>query len=345
METYGYNPSYCMEDPAPYQVARVTSTHKNMYKIICEHGERSAILKSSIYYNEKVEQKESFPTTGDFVLIQFNESGDSIIVKTLERKTCFSRKDPDAGRGEQVVAANFDYVFILTSLNYDFNLNRLERYLAAAWNSGGLPVILLTKADLIEDPQEKISSVEKIAPGVGVFAISVISGAGIENLSDYLRPKKSIVFLGSSGVGKSTLVNALAGKEIMSVNTIREDDSRGRHTTTHRQLLLLPNGVIVIDTPGMRELGMWDANSGLSEVYSDIEELLAQCKYNNCSHTNEPGCVIRRALAIGALSMSRWNNYQALQKEAAFSNDKIAFQRDKKAFFKKLHSQMTKEKW
>lgn len=345
MKDYGFNTSYCIADPAPYKVARVISTHKNLYKVICEQGEKVAVLKSSIYFNEKSKQSELFPTTGDFVLIQTNDFGDSLIVKTLKRKTCFSRKDPDVGRGEQVVAANFDYVFILTSLNNDFNLNRIQRYLAAAWNSGGLPVILLTKADLVEQPEEKIREVEKIAPGVNVYAISVKTGVGLEDLSCYLRPQKSIVFLGSSGVGKSTLVNTLAGKEIMTVNSIREDDSKGRHTTTHRQLLKLPNGVIIIDTPGMRELGMWDADSGISELYSDIEDLFVKCKYSNCSHTHEPGCAVKKALANGTLSATRWNSYLSLQKEVAFSQDKVAFHREKKAFFKRLNSQMTKDKW
>ena len=206
-------------------------------------------LKTKEYY----EGDQLFPTTGDYVLIDYNPSGDSRIVETLPRKTFFSRRNPTPGRGEQAVAANFDYVFIMQSLNMDFNPKRLERYLTLGWQSGATPVILLTKADLVEDYWEYLTQVERVASGVNTHVVSAHTGYGLERLNAYLQPGKTVVFLGSSGVGKSSLVNALAEEEIMTVNGIREDDSKGRHTTTHRQLIRLKSGVIIIDTPGMRE--------------------------------------------------------------------------------------------
>jgi ribosome biogenesis GTPase len=322
--------SYAGADRVP---ARITAVHKERYEIISEYGQTYARLKASIYYDEGC---ESFPTTGDFVLINYNNSGDSQIIKTLERKSFFSRRDPTPGRGEQAVAANFDYVFIMASLNSDFNVRRIERYLTLSWQSGAIPVVILTKADLVEDYSEQKRALEMVTSGVGVFAVSAKSGYGIDQLSDYLKPKKTIVFLGSSGVGKSSLVNALAGEDIMSINTIREDDSKGRHTTTHRQLIMLPNGVMVIDTPGMRELGMWDVSAGLGEAFSDVEEFLGRCKFSDCRHQKEPGCAIREAVETGELSADRWNSYINLKREARFSDDKVNYLRQKQQWHKEL---------
>ncbi|NLO39142.1 MAG: ribosome small subunit-dependent GTPase A, partial [Ruminiclostridium sp.] len=257
---YGFIPTM-MPEGASATPARITAVHKERYEIICEYGQAYGRLKTSVYFGEGF---ESFPTVGVFVLIQYNISGDSLIIKTLERKSKFARNDFSGHAAgfvktvkEQVVAANFDYVFIMASLNYDFNLKRIERYLTLAWQSGAVPVVVLTKADLTEDFTENVRAVEKIAPGVDIYAVSAKTGYGIDRLSDYLKPGKTNVFLGYSGVGKSSLVNALADENIMAVSEIREGDSRGRHTTTHRQLIRLSNGVIIIDTPGMRELGMW----------------------------------------------------------------------------------------
>jgi ribosome biogenesis GTPase len=239
---YGFIPTMMPEDVSGTP-ARITAVHKERYELVCEYGYTFGKLKTSIYY---VDGLEDFPTTGDFVLINYNPIGDSQIIKTLERKSFFSRRDPTPGRGEQAVAANFDYVFIMQSLNYNFNIKRMERYITLTWQSGAIPVVILTKADLVEDYSEQMRASQKAAAGVGVYAISAMTGFGLDMLKDYLRPRKTIVFLGSSGVGKSSLVNALAGKKIMAVNEIREDDSRGRHTTTHRQLIRLPNGVMII---------------------------------------------------------------------------------------------------
>lgn len=305
--------------------ARITAVHKERYALVCEYGETYGRLKTKEYFVGF----EEFPTTGDFVMINYIPSGDSQIIRTLPRKTFFSRRDPTPGRGEQAVAANFDYVFIMQSLNQDFNAKRLERYLTLAWQSGAIPVVVLTKADLVDEYWSHISIVEGIAAGVPVYAVSSKTGAGLTMLADYMMPGKTVVFLGSSGVGKSSLVNALAGEGIMAVNGIREDDSKGRHTTTHRQLIMLKNGAMIIDTPGMRELGMWDVSIGLGEAFSDIEQYLGKCKFSDCKHQTEPGCAIKEAIANGELSLERWESYVKLKAEAKYSDDKSAFLRQK----------------
>ncbi len=329
---YGFIPQiYGTDTDRTY--ARVIAVHKDSYNLITQHGECMAKLKSSVYFNNCTEE---FPTTGDFVEIQYNKEGNSLILKTLKRISKFARNDL-SGHGvgyvktikEQTVAANFDYVFIMQSLNHDLNLKRLERYLAQSWQSGAVPVVVLTKADLIEDYKESLTLARETAIGVDVHPISVKTGEGIDGLSDYLKKGKTIVLLGSSGVGKSSLVNALAGKEVMSVNDIREDDSKGRHTTTHRQLIRLDSGVMIIDTPGMRELGMWNVSQGLCESFSDVEQFLGQCKFSNCKHQSEPGCMIKKAIENGSLAYERWESYLALKKEAAFVDNKASYLRSK----------------
>ena len=324
LKKYGFMPNM-MPENAQGIPARITAVHKERYELICEYGETYGRLKTKEYFGGF----EEFPTTGDFVLINYIPSGDSQIIKTLPRKTFFSRRDPTPGRGEQAVASNFDYVFIMQSLNYDFNAKRLERYLTLAWQSGAIPVVVLTKADLVDDSDSYIRIVERYAAGVSVYAVSSKTGEGLGALSAYVAPGKTIVFLGSSGVGKSSLVNALADEDIMTVNGIRENDSKGRHTTTHRQLIMLKNGAMIIDTPGMRELGMWDVSCGLGEAFADVEQYLGKCKFNDCKHRTEPGCAIKEAIANGELSRERWESYIALKNEAKYSDDKAAFLRQK----------------
>lgn len=329
---YGFMPTMMPETTSDIP-ARITAVHKERYEIACGYGITYGKLKTSSYYWGG---NEIFPTVGDFVLIQYNDSGDSFITKTLERKSFFSRRDPTPGSGEQTVASNFDYVFIMSSLNMDFNVRRIERYLTLTWQSGAIPVIILTKADLVEDYSEQVCAVEKIAIGVGVYIVSAKSGYGLSELSNYLKARKTIVFLGSSGVGKSSLVNALAKEEIMPVNVIREDDSKGRHTTTHRQLIMLSNGAMIIDTPGMRELGMWDVSVGLGEAFSDVEKYFGRCKFSDCKHDKEPGCAIQTAILNGQLSLERWNSYLKLKKEAKFSDNKADYVKEKNEWHKSI---------
>ena len=340
---YGFSSQLLPENSSGIP-ARVTSVHKERFGLICEYGEIYGRLKTKEYYGGC----ELFPTVGDFVMIDYIDNGDSRIIATLSRRTYFSRKDPDPRRNEQAVAANFDYVFIMQSLNKDFNLKRLERYLTLGWQSGATPVIILTKADLVYDPGEQIEAVEQIAPGVAIHAVSVMTGYGLDALEPYLRPGKTIVFLGSSGIGKSSLVNTLSGEKIMEVNTIREDDSRGRHTTTHRQLLMLPSGAMVIDTPGMRELAMWDVSDGLSNAFADVEQFLGKCRFRDCSHQSEPGCAIKAAIRSGELSAARWKSYCALEKEARYADDRADFMRQKQQWSKNLRKgdkNKKKENW
>ena len=306
-------------------IARIVATHKDRYEIVCNNGSGFAKIKRGCYYDNS---NSIYPTTGDFVLVEWNNSGDSMIYETLKRESSFSRTAASSDRSrelhsqhEQLVAANFDYVFIMQSLNNNFNENRIERYLSLAWESGGIPVIVLTKCDLVSDVQTYIDKVQEIAFGVDVYAISCYTNQGLSDLKKYFTKGNTIVFLGSSGVGKSTLLNTLYGKEVIKTSEIREDDSRGRHTTTSRNLIMLPNGAMIIDTPGMRELGMWNAETGINKTFSDIEQLIEMCKYSDCSHTNEPGCKVLEAIEKGELSRERYEQYIKLQKESMYNTN------------------------
>ena len=312
LKTYGY-----METETPPEgtiPGRVTELRREQYEVMTAQGEMTAKLRGKFYYDSKM--REEFPCVGDFVLLEPNETGAARIVKLLPRHSKFSRADLSGHAAgyvktvlEQVVAANFDYVFILSSLNNDFKVVRILRYLTQTRQSGAQPVVLLTKADLTRDAEQPIMEVLALAPDVPVHAVSSRTGAGLEALSPYLQPGKTAVFLGMSGVGKSSLLNALMHKEVMEVRAIREDDSRGRHTTTHRQLFLLPSGAMVIDTPGMRELGLFDVDEGIDLGFSDVEALFENCRFADCRHQTEPGCAVTKALKDGTLSQARWKSY------------------------------------
>ncbi|HVM68562.1 MAG TPA: ribosome small subunit-dependent GTPase A, partial [Gaiellaceae bacterium] len=242
--------------------------------------------------------------------------GTGTIQAVLPRRTKFSRKVAWSAAEEQVVAANVDTVFLLTSLNEDLNLRRLERYLTLAWESGAQPVLVLTKIDL--DPErvaQAVRDIESVAFGVAVHAISTVTGDGLDGLRAHILPGRTVALLGSSGVGKSTLVNTLAGREVLAVREIRADDGEGRHTTTHRQLVLLPDGGLVLDTPGMREIQLWESAEGLEEAFADVEELASQCRFGDCAHRSEPGCAVQAALEEGRLDAARWSSYKKLQRE------------------------------
>ena len=321
--------------------ARVTAVHKERYEIVCDHGVTYARLKTKEYY---VETRE-FPTTGDYVMIHYIPDGDSQIIETLPRRTCFSRREPGPIPRDQAVAANFDYVFIMQSLNMDFNPKRLERYLTLGWQSGATPVILLTKADLTDDYWDYLTEVERVAAGVNTHVVSAHTGYGLQRLNAYLQPGKTVVFLGSSGVGKSSLVNAIAGEEIMTVNGIREDDSKGRHTTTHRQLIRLKSGAMIIDTPGMRELGMWDVSEGLGNAFADVERYLGTCRFSDCRHETEPGCAIKAAIGRGELELSRWESYRKLKEEDVDRDEMMRRKNEWAKGVAKFTKQRKKEIW
>jgi ribosome biogenesis GTPase len=326
-----------------YVPARVIECRRDRYKVICEYGELNAELKGSFLHG--LEEGGLFPVVGDFVIVKYNSGGSSLIDAVLPRRSRFSRVD-FLGHAEnfaknvreQVSAANFDYVFILSSLNFDLNLNRLARYLTASFQSGGFPVFVLTKADLPseDDLCGKVAEVRKMARDVPVIAISSKTGFGLEELSPFLEPAKTVVFLGSSGVGKSSLLNRLAGEELMVVKEIREDDSKGRHTTTHRQLFCLSSGALVIDTPGMRELGLWDSREGISLAFADVESLFTQCRFSDCTHETEPGCAVLAALEDGRLSLRQWKNYKAQIRESSFVLNHSAYLKQKREFHKSI---------
>lgn len=321
---YGFQPTTMSESDSHGIPARITAVHRGLFEIVCDAGVETARLKTGSYRDSAM-----IPTVGDFVLLDWNPGGESRILKTLPRRTLFTRRDPD-GKRDQAVAANFDYVFILMAFGHDFNPSRLERYLTMAWQSGAIPAVLLTKADAAGDCSLFIRAAELVATGVGVFAVSARTGQGLEQLESYLKPGKTIVLLGSSGAGKSTLINRLAGAELTRTGAVRQRDGRGRHTTTARQLFLLENGVMVIDTPGMRELGMWDAEVGLGKSFNDVEQYLGKCRFSDCRHQGEPGCAIAAAIQSGELSQERWESYQRLLAESEFSADKAGYLREKR---------------
>ena len=321
-------------------IARIIATHKDRYEIVCNNGQGFAKIKRGCYYDNP---NSIYPTTGDFVIIEWNSIGESMICETLKRESSFSRTASSSDRNhelhnqhEQLVAANFDYVFIMQSLNNNFNLHRLERYLSLSWESGAIPVIILTKSDLVENIQEYIEQVESIAFGVDVYAVSCITGYGLDSIKKYFSKGNTIVFLGSSGVGKSTLVNTLYGDNVMKTSDIREEDSRGRHTTTSRNLIMLPNGAMIIDTPGMRELGMWNAENGINKTFQDIEQYMGMCKFSDCTHTNEPGCKILEAIVNGEIDQERFEQYLKLQKESRYNTDSNQYLQEKKNKFKEI---------
>jgi ribosome biogenesis GTPase len=329
--------------------ARVIVQQRNLYRLVTDAGETDGRI-SGLFRHEAAEG--GYPVTGDWVAVEMK--GDAaVIVHILPRATAFTRMAAGTAKDMQVVAANVDMALLSASLNADLNLRRLERYLATAYESGAQPVILLTKADACDDPDPLIASVQEIASGVPVLAVSVRTGQGLDALSALLAPGKTAVLLGSSGVGKSTLVNALAGVEKMATKEIREADAHGRHTTTHRELILLPSGALILDTPGMRELALWDSEAGVAAAFAEttaqVEEIGLNCRFRDCAHDKEPGCAVQAALADGTLDAERWRSFQKLQKELAHGVRKedplaAAAERKRWAALNKSGRQRTRDK-
>lgn len=297
---------------------RILVTQRGGYRLITAEGERDAVASGRLLKSSAETER---PTTGDWVAFEPRTANEpAFIQQVLPRKTQFIRPAADRRGGAQVLAANVDVAFLVTSLNADLNLRRLERYLSVARESGAQAVIVLTKVDLTAAPEAQIAAVEGIAEGAPVLAISSKTGQGLDAVAAWLEPGRTAVLLGMSGVGKSTLVNALAGHERMATAAIREDDARGRHTTTHRELILLPSGGLILDTPGIRELGLWDADAGVAATFADIEALAADCKFSDCSHGREPGCAVRAAVERGDLDPDRLKSYEKLQAELAYEH-------------------------
>ena len=299
-----------------FYLARVTEQHRDMYKVMCKGGEISAGVSGKFTHDANCQT--DFPAVGDWVMIDRTDkdSGSAVIHHVLRRKSMLARQSAGTAASGQVIAANVDTVFICMSLNADFNLRRMERYLALVWDSMATPVIVLTKSDLCDDLQQRLDEIATVSIGVDVIVCSSESGSGYSEIETHIQQGKTVALIGSSGVGKSTLINRLAGQDLMAAKTIRQDD-KGRHTTTHRQLLLLPGGGIVVDTPGMRELQMLGGD--ISKTFEDVEEIAAGCKFRDCSHKNEHGCAIKEAIENGKLSQERFDSHQKLQREVRYS--------------------------
>ncbi len=295
---------------------RVSEQHRELYKVIGPKGEMQAVVSGKLAFRSS--DNLDYPAVGDWVMVdrEDDHGGNAIIHAVLSRKSVFERKAAGTSNTAQIVAANIDIVFICMSLNADFNIRRLERYLAIAWSSRAKPVIVLTKSDLSRDVSGYLSEIATVSGGADVLVSSSMQEDGLADVSNYIREGCTIAFIGSSGVGKSSMINRLAGREILETKEIREDDAKGRHATTHRQLIVLPGGGIVIDTPGMRELQL-DA-CDLSRTFEEIETIAEGCRYRDCTHTSEPGCAVRKAIEKGSLSQERLNSYLKLQKEAGY---------------------------
>ena len=298
-------------------LARVTEQHRELYQLVCGNGELAAGVSGKFAY--EAGEPLDFPVVGDWVMIDRLDagSGNAVIHQVLRRRSIVSRQAAGTGVLAQPIAANIDIIFICMSLNTDFNLRRAERYLTIAWDSMATPVIVLTKSDLCKNLQDRLQEITSVSMGVDVIACSAENDHGLSDIKERLAFGKTIAFIGSSGVGKSTLINRLMGHAVLTTKEIRKDDDKGRHATTHRQLLLLPEGGMVIDTPGMRELQIYTGD--LSKSFEDIEELAEQCRFADCSHSAEPGCMIRKAIEDGMLIEERLESYLKLRQEMSYS--------------------------
>jgi len=313
LESLGWNTSFAdafrpfeQDGLAP---ARVAVQHRGEYVVYTQNGELRAEVTG------RLRNEEEQPAVGDWVAVALREDeGRATIHSILPRRSAFTRKVAWAETKPQVVAANVDIVFVVCGLDANYNVRRIERYLTLAWESGAQPVVLLTKADLCDDVEARVYEVESVAFGVPVHSVSAPRGDGVESVRAYVTHGKTAALLGSSGVGKSTLVNALVGEDLLATQEVRED-GRGRHTTSHRQLVPLPEGGLVLDTPGMRELQLWDADSGLEAAFQDLETLAGQCRFADCEHQREPDCAVRAALADGTLEVERFESWRKLQRE------------------------------
>lgn len=322
-----------MEQEIIEKRARVISQEKYLYRIT--DGENEIAAEVSGRYRYEAIYPSDYPAVGDYVLASWPQGeGKAVINSLFPRKTCFIRKAAGSKKEEQVIASNIDIVFICMSLNANYNLQRLERYITLTYSSGATPVVVLTKADLCPNIEEKIAEVTGVAIGVDILVVSTIND-DYNSVFKYLKDGVTIAFLGSSGVGKSTLINRIIGREYNATGSVGEGD-KGRHTTTRRELIELDNGAYVIDTPGMRELGLWNDEEGIESSFSDIEDLASKCRFSDCSHTTEPGCAVLEAISEGTLLKERYNSYQKLKKENLYSIETDNYLENKKAKYKNI---------
>jgi ribosome biogenesis GTPase len=344
LNSFGYHPffeAYFNEySEQGFSVGRVAIENKTNYLLYTGQGELTAEISGKMFYN--IDEKADYPVVGDWVVFRaLPEEKKAIIEHVLPRRSKFSRKVSGNKTDEQVIASNIDVLFIMSSLNQDLNLRRIERYLTLAWDSNTEPVIVLSKSDLCKNVGEIKVDVENISFNVPIQIISSINKLGLEDLQKYFDGNKTVAIVGSSGVGKSTFINTLLGYERLKVNDIIEYKDKGVHTTVRRELILLPRGGLIIDTPGMRELQLWDGGDGVGTTFEDIEELTQNCKFSDCKHESEPGCAINEALENGTLDEERYHSYLKLKREIGYferRHDQKAMLAEKKKW-KKIHMQ------
>ena len=292
-------------------VCRIIAQHRDAYRITTPSGERNAVLAGRLRH--ETHRALDLPAVGDYVHVRLPDDGNAVIESVLPRKTLLMRRAAGDRPDDQIIAANLDVVFVMLGLDHDFNVRRVERYLAAVWESGATPVVLLNKADVCGDVGDRMEALRAVAIGVDVLAMSALTADGVGALQQYFRAGVTAGFVGSSGVGKSTLLNRLLGRDAQTTKAVREHDSRGRHTTTHRELFVLPGGASVIDTPGMREFQLSDDGAAIDAVFADIEAASAQCRFADCAHESEPGCAVREQIDADRLA-----SYHKLLKEVRY---------------------------
>lgn len=312
-------------EPPPVLVARIVEEQRGAYRIA---GDVDGWAEVSGRFRHTARAVAEFPAVGDWVLVSAPEGSDrALITRLLNRRSTISRKAAGRAVEEQVLAANIDTMFLVTAFGEDLNPRRIERYLTVVRDAGAVPVVVINKADLSFDPEGEAAAVRARLPFVDVVLLSARHAQGLDAVGAYLTAAQTVALVGSSGVGKSTLVNCLLGKDVLKTGEIREDDGRGRHTTTSRQLVELPGGALLIDTPGMRELQPWVDESAVAETFDDIAALAAGCRFTDCGHGTEPGCAVLAAVERGALDPARLEHFRHLGREMAFEERK----RDKSA--------------
>jgi ribosome biogenesis GTPase len=326
---------------------RVLAEHRGAYSVLSAQGQLWAQVTGKMRH--EAASRADLPTTGDWVVAEIHDGDQASIHAVLARRTRFSRNIAGKATDEHVIAANIDVSFLVASLEREVNLRRIERYLTLAWSGGTDPVIVLTKSDLAGDPEDivyELERVETIALGVPVLLTSSETGAGVEDLRDVLAGSRTGVLLGSSGAGKSSLVNALVGDAAQQVDEVRSD-GKGRHTTSRRELIALPGGGVIVDTPGLRGLKLWDHGEGPTSTFADVDELADGCKFNDCRHESEPGCAVRAAIADGTIGKQRLDDWRKLQRELEFQRSKqdqrLAAQRKRR--WKKVENSIHKVSW
>jgi ribosome biogenesis GTPase / thiamine phosphate phosphatase len=320
---------------------RISTQHRDRYLIFTEAGEIKGQVSGKFRFGTS--GLHDYPAIGDWVAFeQDNSQKSAVIHHVLERKSKFSRKVAGERTDEQILAANIDFAFLVMGLDGDYNPRRLERYLTVAHESSAQPVIILNKSDKCDNAEENFAEISKIASGIDVFLMSAKQGIGIEPVREILKTGVTGVLLGSSGVGKSTITNYLLGKDYAKILDVREDDDRGRHATSHRELLLLPSGGIIIDTPGLREIQLWGGEEGIQDGFEDIIELGSQCRFRDCKHDTEPGCAVKQALENGTLDAGRYESFLKLKREISFHDQRnlIGSQRTEKERWKKVSKQI-----